>query len=72
MYDYVKDVLDLVEECALLAEKINLSLIKRPSYTVSQALKILKKRGATVVAIDEYKRVLSAYKISGVEESGKL
>jgi hypothetical protein len=68
MFEYLKDVLDLVEETVLIAEKISLSLVKRPHCSVAKALKVLRKRGATVVAIDEYKKVLVSYKISGVEE----
>lgn len=69
MFEYVKDVLDLVEETVSLAEKISLSLIRRPTFTVAKALKTIKQRGATSVAIDEFKRILVCYRISGVEES---
>jgi hypothetical protein len=63
MHDYIRDVLDQTIESITLAQKITLSLVKRPKFSIEKALSVLQSRGATKVALDYYRSILESHHI---------
>ena len=59
--DYIKDLFEQLLLAANLAEKIRLALIKRPLYSLSSALDVLKRRGASHLAISKYRDILDMH-----------
>ena len=41
MHEYIRDVLDQTIEAVSLAQKISLSLVKRPQYSIERAISVL-------------------------------
>lgn len=68
MHEYIRDVLEQTIETVTTAEKITLSLVKRPDYTIQKALNVLRQRGATTVALDHYRQILELHHITAAEE----
>ena len=59
--DYIKDLFEVLLLASNLAEKIRLSLIKRPEFSLSSVLDVLKRRGASPLATSKYKEVLEIH-----------
>lgn len=63
MHEYIRDVLDQTIEAVSLAQKISLSLVKRPQYSIERALSVLQQRGASPVALGYYRSILELHHI---------
>ena len=72
--DYIKDLFEVLLQASSLAEKIRLSIIKRPSFTISSAMNVLRRRGASPLAITKYREVLEIHQLMslGSEASSRL
>jgi len=68
LQDYIKDLFEQLLETITTAEKINLSLIKRPNIRVEQALSVLSSRGATVVALEYFRRILEDHHLIEIKD----
>ena len=68
MHEYIRDVFEQTIETVTTAEKITLSLVKRPDYTIQKALNVLRQRGATTISLNHYRQILELYHITAAEE----
>ena len=64
VYCYIKDLFEVLLQASNIAEKIRLSLIKRPSFSLTSVLDVLKRRGASPLAISKYKDALEIHQLA--------
>lgn len=59
--DYVRDVFELLLQSASVAEKVRLTLNKRPNFTVRLAMQVLSQRGSSDLAISKLQEICETH-----------
>jgi len=70
--DYVRDIFEHLLQAAGVSDKIRVAMIKRPQFSLKRALRMLRQRGSSELAIGKLQEICETHQLISVEYTEPL